>query len=117
MNTPPKATMTLSTEESPSHMVVRVGGSVTMTDSDALQEYLEKLTEKRIPLIILDVSAMDFICSSGLGAIISAHLKGRHYQGQIKIVQPSVSVRKLLETTRLTKLFPIYDTIEDALGG
>jgi len=52
---------------------------------------------------------------AGLGAIIAGHARCRHHHGQIKLVAPSRPVRDLLETTRLTKLFPIYDSVEAAL--
>ena len=64
---------------------------------------------------MLDLHEMDFICSLGLGAIINGHLKSRHHQGQIRLVGPVPPVRELLETTRLTKLFGIYDSVEQAL--
>ncbi len=97
--------------------VVSVVGSVSMSDADRLREALEKLTDERISVIVLDLREMDFICSVGLGAIIVAYLKCRHHAGQIKLVCPVQSVRELLETTRLTKLFRIYDSIDGALAG
>lgn len=95
--------------------VVRLTGSVSISDADRLREQLEQLATDRVPVIVLDLAEMDFICSLGLGAIISGHLKCRHHQGQIRLVNPSAQVRELLETTRLTKLFNIFDSIEQAL--
>ena len=70
---------------------------------------------EHVPVIVLDLGQMDFICSLGLGAIITGHLKCRHHQGQIRLVNPTEQVRELLETTRLTKLFTVYETVEQAL--
>ena len=98
-------------------VVVKVDGSVAMAEAEQLRAVLEDLAAQRVPLIVLDVSEMDFIGSVGLGAIISGHLKCRHHRGQIKLVNPTEPVRELLETTRLNKLFGIYASVEQALPG
>ncbi|MCD4699905.1 MAG: STAS domain-containing protein [Phycisphaerae bacterium] len=97
-------------------VVLAIVGSVSMTDADRLQEKLEELAAERVSIIVLDLKEMDFICSVGLGAIIVGHLKCRHHAGQVRLVSPVPSVRELLETTCLTKLFGIYDSVEDALA-
>jgi len=94
--------------------VVCVSGSAGITEAERLRLRLEKLAEKKMPLIILDLSEMNFICSAGLGAIISAHLKCRHHDGKIRLVSPEPAIMELLATTRLTKLFDIYDSVEQA---
>jgi anti-sigma B factor antagonist len=95
--------------------VISLTGSVSISDADRLREQLEQLAADCVPVIVLDLGRMDFICSLGLGAIITGHLKCRHHQGQIRLVNPSTQVRTLLETTRLTKLFPIFESVEKAL--
>ena len=95
--------------------VVRITGSVSISDAERLQEQLERLAADRVPVIVLDLERMDFICSLGLGAIICGHLRCRHHQGKIRLVNPSAQVRELLETTRLTKLFTVFETLEQAL--
>ncbi len=95
--------------------VVTIVGSVTIGDADRLREQLEGLASERVPIIILDLEQMDFICSLGLGAIITGHLRCRHHHGQIRLVNPTEQVRELLDTTRLTKLFTVFESIEQAL--
>lgn len=98
-------------------VIVTIIGSVTTDQADMLRERLERLAAKRIAVIVLEVSRMDYICSAGLGAIIIGYLKCRHHKGQVRIVSPTDKIRELLETTRLDKLFDIFDTVEDALKG
>ncbi|HAU38097.1 MAG TPA: hypothetical protein DCX07_10335 [Phycisphaerales bacterium] len=95
--------------------VVTVNGSAGMSEAERMRAALERLAADRTPVIVLDLSRMDFICSTGLGAIIAGHLKCRHHAGQIRLVNPQPAVKQLLETTRLTKLFPIYRTVEQAV--
>lgn len=95
--------------------VVRVRGSAGIGEAEEMRTVLENLASGPPGAIVLDLSEMDFICSSGLGAIIYAHLKARKHHGQIRLVNPQPKVLQLLETTRLTKLFSIYPTVEEAL--
>jgi len=106
----------LSVRQVGSAMVLGVRGSAGMDAAEKLRLKLEELAAKQAPVIVVDLSGMDFICSLGLGAIISGHLKCRHHNGQIKLVNPQQAVMQLLETTRLTKLFPIYSSVDQALS-
>lgn len=95
--------------------VLKVSGSASMGEADRFREKLAELAGERPPVIVLDLSEMDFISSLGLGAIITGHLKCRHHHGQIRLVNPTPAVRELLETTRLSTLFGIYDSVDKAL--
>jgi len=112
----PDRPLQLEIQEKGSCAVVRVTGSVSMSQADELRARLEELAEKKTPLMVLDLAEMDFISSAGLGAIISAYLKSRHHSGQVRLVCPQPAVRKLLETTRLTKLFPLHGSVEQAVS-
>lgn len=96
--------------------VVVIRGSVTIADADSLRAYLENLAGENIPRIVLDLAEMEFICSTGLGAIIMGNLKSSQHGGHICLVNPQPPVRSLLETTRLTKLFRIFDSVDQALA-
>jgi len=115
MMTPGHKPLKMDVAEAGGANVVTIVGSVSTGDAGQLRELLEELAGKRIPVIVLDLGQMDFICSLGLGAIITGHLKCRHHQGQIRLVNPTEQVSDLLETTRLTKLFPVYETVDEAL--
>ena len=106
----------LEVEESDQAIIVRLRGSVTISDAEDLQQRLEELIAKQPSTVVLDLSEMDFICSSGLGAIIVGYLKSRHHKGKFYLANAQPAVRELLETTRLTKLFAIYSSVAEALA-
>jgi anti-sigma B factor antagonist len=95
--------------------IIRISGSASMEEAYRLQEKLEDLATQRVPLIVLDLGAMDFIASMGLGAIIAGHLRARRYNGEVRLACPSPAVAQLLEMTRLTKLFSVFDSVREAL--
>jgi anti-anti-sigma factor len=96
--------------------VIRIVGSVGMNEADQLRAALEEIMAEPARAIVLDLSGMDFICSLGLGAMIAAHQKMRGQAGDLKLVNPQPPIREVLEATRLTKLFAICSSIEEAVS-
>ena len=67
-------------------------------------------------LFVMDLSAVDFMDSSGLAALMSG-LKSLGGEGQLVLASPSDKVRKLFALTRLDQgVFQIFDTAEEALA-
>lgn len=64
--------------------------------------------------IILDLSNVDFIDSSGLGAIVSS-FKTLGNKGTLALCNTQAPVDSLFKLTRIHKVLPIYDTQEEAL--
>ncbi len=111
-----RTTLVLKEKKVGQAVVVTLGGSAGMAEAESLRQRLEHLAQNKSPLIVLDLSEMDFISSLGLGAIVAGHLKCRHHQGLIRLVNPQPAVRELLETTRLNQLFQVYSSIDEALA-
>ena len=96
--------------------IVKLTGSANMDVADDLQERLLELVDTPTDQLILDLSELQFVSSVGLGAIIAAHLRCRHHDGEIRLVAPPPKILELLEVTKLTKLFAIYDSVEAAIA-
>ena len=97
--------------------VVSVHGSAGMEEAEEIRSALEALTGDKADPIVLDLRDMDFISSAGLGAIVAVRAKSRAYEGKVALVSPQTAVRQVLETTRLTHLFPVFDTVHEAMSG
>lgn len=106
----------LNTEMVDGAPVVHVSGSLGIVEANKLRLYLGKLADQDNDTIILELSGMNFICSTGLGAIISAHLKQRRNGRRIRLVAPQGPVAQLLEMTHLTRLFEIFPSVEEAIA-
>lgn len=65
--------------------------------------------------IVLDLSAVDFVDSTGLGMIV-ATLKTLGSDGVMAICSPTEVVRSLFTLTRMNKLFDIVPTVEEAIA-
>ena len=63
----------------------------------------------------VDISDVRYINSSGIGVLITILTKFRNQGGEVCIVNPSEHVQKLLIITKLTAIFNICDSVEEAV--
>ncbi len=65
--------------------------------------------------LVLDLGRVDFIDSSGIGAIVGV-LKYLGQKGTLAIVGMSQTVDRVFRLTRMDRVFSIYPTVEDAVS-
>src|SRR5262249_55468693 len=96
--------------------VVHLAGAASMDTGTELRDRLLELLDPGTRLLVLDLSNLEFINSVGLGGIVAAHLRCRRIDGEIHLAAPQPAIRELLHVTRLTKLFPIHESVEAAMA-
>ena len=67
------------------------------------------------PRLVLDLSRLRFVDSSGLGAFISCLRKLNAAGGDLKLCSLSPPVRAVFELVRMHRVFDIFDTPEQAV--
>jgi len=65
--------------------------------------------------ILLDISTVEFLDSSGLGAIISG-LKAVGGDGKLVVCGTTDAVKSMFKLTRMDRVFEMYDNEAEALG-
>lgn len=65
-------------------------------------------------ILVIDLSEVRYISSSGIGLLITMLTKMRNVGGEVYLTSPSEHVKKLLIITKLNNIFTVYDSIEDA---
>lgn len=108
--------ITLNVEEQKGVAVMHLGGRV-MYDSDAhlFRRELEKLLNAGKQRIIVEMSHVTAMSSTGLGILIFAYHMVLDQGGSCKLARLSEKVRSILTITRLNTIFEIYDSVDDAL--
>jgi anti-sigma B factor antagonist len=66
--------------------------------------------------IVLDMSGVRFVDSSGLGALISCLRHANGSKGDFRLCEMSRTVRALFELMRMHRVFRIHDTRADAVA-
>lgn len=108
--------MDVRVEKRGSLVVVHLAGSASIYEEDALRAVLLGLLPEKFAHTVLDMSGVDFICSSALAVLVYAHIKNRQHQGQIRLASPQSSVVDVLELTCLSTIIPIYPSLEQAVA-
>jgi anti-sigma B factor antagonist len=97
--------------------VVRVGGELDIATGPRLREQLLAVMGERGPQVVLDLSGVAFLDSTGLGVLVGVLKRARTLGGDLRLAGAQASVRRVFEITALDRTLPIADTVADAVGG
>ena len=110
--------MRLSTQLRRSHTILRVEGSLMVGETaDALRSRIEGISaSKGKGALVLDLEALDYLDSTGVGVLVGALKVFQAAGRQILLASPQRRVLAGLRVTHLDTLFPIHATLGDALA-
>ena len=108
--------MDISRRENGSVVILDINGEIDLYNAPEIKDMISKLIEEQKYSIIINLDKVSYIDSSGIGALISSLSNLKKYQGGLKIINVSGSVRKVFELTKLTSFFEIFDNEADAVA-
>jgi len=97
-------------------VVVVLSGSADIDQLDELAPRLLEAAGQTQRKLILSVDGLTFICSAGLGVLIQAHNLCHQRGVAVALAGVTPPVLRVLQTTKLTKLLPIYVSVDDAIA-
>lgn len=83
-------------------------------DAEAVRSALLAAIEQGTKKILVDMSAVTWVNSTGLGILISSHMSARERGGSVKLFGLSKRIESILNVTRLNTVFDVLHTEEDA---
>ena len=98
-------------------VIVRSQGRLNMAAAPQLRGVVSDLTAAGRVRIVIDLSAVTFIDSSGLGALIGGLKSARQAAGDLRIAAPTEQVTTVLGLTNLDRVLKPYASVEEALDG
>lgn len=108
--------MTLTIEKHANAEVVRMSARVDAAAADTIRADLMRAIGGESSRLLIDMSAVTFIDSSGLGVIVTAAKASISRSGSLALFALPAKVRSLIELTRLHLLFDIYTDEAAALA-
>jgi len=89
--------------------IVKVIGRLTPDESDdILFRAVENLVEHGERSILLDLSAVTYINSTGVGSIIQGYRLLQNKGGDLKILNPSQCVSHIIQVSKLDSIFDVF---------
>jgi anti-sigma B factor antagonist len=97
-------------------VVVTLAGEVDVDNVSQVRKCLNEAVEAHGPRLVVDLTALTFIDTTGLGVLVRQLATLRDRDGTMALVAPDGQVLRRLRRTNLAPLFPIYDTLSQALA-
>jgi anti-sigma B factor antagonist len=108
----------------PLHIVQKVTGSVMVLDvrgritlgpeTEALRLAIREAVAAGYTGIVLDLAGIDYIDSAGLGTLVASFASAKRAGGELKLANLTLRVRSLMQITRLSTVFEVYGSVEEA---
>lgn len=96
--------------------IIELTGEVDAYTSARFREVMLEVVDTHGARIVISMAEVDYIDSSGLGALVGGLKRVSERDGKIVIVCTKPQVRKVFEITGLEKVFPIFDSEEAAIA-
>jgi len=98
--------------------VIAARGEIDLATVRALRDALDGV-EEDVPVVIVDLSEVTFLDSSGLRVLAQSQrrLTGAHGPPRLRLVVAGAAVDRVFDVTGLRSFFDVYATQEDAVRG
>jgi|SRR5579862_846953 len=107
-------TVTVSSGTLDGERIIKVNGPLTMS---SLLNFENVLRAEKTPTVILDLSGVPYVDSTGLGAVVNVHISCVNSGRYFAIVGISDRVLALFKVARLQRILAIFPTLQDAERG
>ena len=109
-------TLKMETDISGDVIILYCAGRLVFGDESAAFRERIKNILRGTHQIVVNLSAVEYVDSGGLGTLVGMLASTRNRNGEIKLVRPNKRVAELLQRTRLNHVFKSYDNDEDAVA-
>lgn len=96
--------------------ILRIEGAIKSGDEYDLAERMEKYIKPNVaPKFIVDMKKVPFINSAALGLFLNIYKHVDYLKGRMVFAALNSDVENLMEITKLTSVFEIFKTVDEAL--
>jgi len=108
--------MNIATRQQGTTTVVDVNGDIDLYNSPEVRKIvLEELKEKKVPRLVVNLSGVRYIDSSGVASLVEGLKVARTLMSRFILYGLSPAAREVLELSRLIRVFEVYTTEEEAI--
>jgi anti-sigma B factor antagonist len=100
------------------HTVLEVGGEIDVYTAEKLRGRLRDIINSGEKHVVVDLSKVEFLDSTGLGVLVGANRRLQARDGSsLDLVCPHERLLKVFRITGLDSVFQIHASVEDATKG
>ena len=108
--------LTLATREVDGRAVVAVGGEIDVYTAPKLRDQITELVSGGSYNIVIDLEAVEFLDSTGLGVLVGGLKKVRAHDGSLELICSQERLLKIFRITGLAKVFVIHDSVDPSVA-
>ena len=94
-------------------MVTRLGGKLSL---ETVNSFLQTMRQEAAKRLVLDMSGLSFLDSSGVGALVSLFVTRKHAGKTLALASLTKQAIAVLQVSGILKLIPTYPSVEAAVG-
>ncbi len=96
-------------------LICLMQGEININNSPELRKIFDAIIKRDEKRVLLDLSSVSYIDSSGLATLIEMFQRLKKIGGKLRLCNMAEKIKSVFELTKLNKLFEIFDTQETAL--
>lgn len=97
--------------------VVDLDGKVTLGENTGiLRDNLKSLLSQGTKNIVLNMAAVSYVDSAGLGELVGAYTTAANQGGAVKLLNLQTKLRDLMQITKLHTIFPAFSDEQEAIN-
>jgi anti-sigma B factor antagonist len=96
--------------------ILTLKGRLAVGESSLVREAIQALAAAGKIKVVLDLSHVDYIDSTGLGALVICYTSLKRQNGALKLVNPNKRNVELLLLTKLHTIFEVFTEEQDAIN-
>ena len=108
--------LTLATREEDGRAIVAVGGEIDVYTAPKLRDQITELVSAGSYDIVINLEAVEFLDSTGLGVLVGGLKKVRAHDGSLELVCSQERLLKIFRITGLAKVFVIHDSVDPSVA-
>ncbi|HET9143314.1 STAS domain-containing protein [Actinophytocola sp.] len=99
-------------------LVVELAGEIDIVTADQMQEAVLEAVEAATRLVVVDLTGVSFLGSTGLAALAEGHARAQDGHKWLRIVSGSNNhaVRRPIELTGLDRVFAMFEQLDAAIS-
>lgn len=98
------------------NLVIAPSGRIDSTTSPIFDRHLSAVIDRGDINLVIDLTQLEYISSTGLSAFLSAAKKIRAQGGRMALAGLNSRIRLVFEMSGFLRLFPIYPTVDAAVA-
>lgn len=93
-------------------LVTRLNGKLAL---ETVSSFIQSMRQEPAAHLVLDMSGVSFMDSSGVGALVSLYVSRKHAGKTLALARLTPQGNAVLQVSGLLKLIPSFPTVEEAI--